>query len=421
MRHLLAPLLATSLFSAPAAAESLQLSLDHTVPLTNLVALGLQSIGDLAMDDPGQRLWIADGSSGGILYRISTVNGSIFGTANPAVIPGLNGGPDALAAFDTAFPAQLHVFSSFGQSEGGRITSAGTLLNDYGQSYGATGADFDLNGNLWLATGTTVGGGCTLKRIDRVSGAVLQTTVIGGTTSRVVDLAFDPHTNACYVLLESAPVLIEVNTTTGAQLSSTDVSAFVTNPNIVTGGIEFNRTGTEFYIATGSAAANVLYVLTRDFDVSICDGTGASTACPCGNVGLLGRGCDNSFATGGALLDGVGYPSVTADSFALHASGLPPTTSCLFFQGTTIPESVPAVFGDGLRCVVGTVIRLGTKTSVAGSATYPGITDPLIHVRGSIPTFGGTRFYQAWYRNSAAFCTPSGFNLSNGIKVSWAP
>ncbi|MEY2806172.1 MAG: hypothetical protein RIR65_589, partial [Planctomycetota bacterium] len=33
----------------------------------------------------------------------------------------------------------------------------------------------------------------------------------------------------------------------------------------------------------------------------------------------------------------------------------------------------------------------------------------------------GTRTYQAWYRNAAAFCTPSGFNLGNGLEIVWAP
>jgi hypothetical protein len=31
------------------------------------------------------------------------------------------------------------------------------------------------------------------------------------------------------------------------------------------------------------------------------------------------------------------------------------------------------------------------------------------------------RSYQAWYRNAAAFCTPSTFNLTNGYSVTWAP
>jgi hypothetical protein len=41
-------------------------------------------------------------------------------------------------------------------------------------------------------------------------------------------------------------------------------------------------------------------------------------------------------------------------------------------------------------------------------------------VRGAVPA-GATRHYQVWYRNSAAFCGPSTFNLSNGLSISWTP
>jgi len=42
------------------------------------------------------------------------------------------------------------------------------------------------------------------------------------------------------------------------------------------------------------------------------------------------------------------------------------------------------------------------------------------HIKGNI-TSPGTRTYQVWYRNAAAFCTPSTFNLSNGWELIWAP
>jgi hypothetical protein len=31
------------------------------------------------------------------------------------------------------------------------------------------------------------------------------------------------------------------------------------------------------------------------------------------------------------------------------------------------------------------------------------------------------RTYQAWYRNSAAYCTASVFNLTNGVQIDWLP
>ncbi len=34
---------------------------------------------------------------------------------------------------------------------------------------------------------------------------------------------------------------------------------------------------------------------------------------------------------------------------------------------------------------------------------------------------GGNRTYQTWYRNAAAFCTASTFNLTNGTAIAWTP
>ena len=42
------------------------------------------------------------------------------------------------------------------------------------------------------------------------------------------------------------------------------------------------------------------------------------------------------------------------------------------------------------------------------------------YVRGGV-TAGNVRRYQVWYRNSAAFCTPATFNLTNGLSVTWQP
>jgi len=41
----------------------------------------------------------------------------------------------------------------------------------------------------------------------------------------------------------------------------------------------------------------------------------------------------------------------------------------------------------------------------------------------SMSTFAtpGARFYQAWLRNAAAFCTSQTFNLTNGVEVQWTP
>ncbi len=154
---------------------------------------------------------------------------------------------------------------------------------------------------------------------------------------------------------------------------------------------------------------------------SFCAGVGG-TACPCGNTGAAGHGCNNSSATGGALLSSTGAARRSADTFVLAATALPPNASVLYFQGTTqVNSGAGAVFGDGLRCAGGTVVRLATRTSVGGASSYPGAGDVPIGVRGMVPASGGVRMYQAWYRDVAAFCTSAPSNTTNGLAVGWLP
>ncbi len=150
---------------------------------------------------------------------------------------------------------------------------------------------------------------------------------------------------------------------------------------------------------------------------AFCSGDGTGTACPCGNNGAAGAGCANSLGHGGVLAAS-GAASITADTFVLAGSGMP-DSSVLYFQGTSQQSGgAGAVFGDGLRCAGGTVIRLGTKTNSAGASQYPGAGDPSIAVRGANAA-GNVRTYQGWYRNAASFCSTDTFNLTNGVQTTW--
>lgn len=152
-----------------------------------------------------------------------------------------------------------------------------------------------------------------------------------------------------------------------------------------------------------------------------CLGDGSGTACPCGNSSPVGNdaGCLNSLGTGGRLA-ATGVPSVSNDSLALQGSGMP-SSSALYFQGTAqLNGGAGVVFGDGLRCAGGSVLRLGIESNVNGNSQYPSAGDPSVSVRGQV-TAPGARSYQIWYRNSASFCTPQAFNLSNGYQVTWGP
>ncbi len=152
-----------------------------------------------------------------------------------------------------------------------------------------------------------------------------------------------------------------------------------------------------------------------------CFGDGTGTACPCGNSSGFGanEGCLNSLGLG-AKLGATGNASISNDTLQLQGTQMA-NSSALYFQGTAQQTGgAGAVFGDGLRCAAGSITRLGTKTNAAGASSYPGIGDQSVSQRGVV-VGAGTREYQVWYRNAAAFCTSSTFNLTNGLQVTWVP
>jgi hypothetical protein len=155
--------------------------------------------------------------------------------------------------------------------------------------------------------------------------------------------------------------------------------------------------------------------------VVFCAGDNSGAPCPC-TAGAAGHGCENSFGTGGAVLSASGSANLANDTLVLTASGLPATAAALFFQGTSsIGGGLGSSFGDGIRCAGGSIVRLGTKTASGGTVSFGhGVgSDPNISVKGQVPAGGVTRYYQAWYRNAAAYCTPATFNLTNGLAIGW--
>ncbi len=66
-------------------------------------------------------------------------------------------------------------------------------------------------------------------------------------------------------------------------------------------------------------------------------------------------------------------------------------------------------------------VVVGTESNVAGASQYPGPGELPVSQKGAIPMTGGTRTYQAWYRNAQDYCTASTFNLTNGVSIVWLP
>jgi hypothetical protein len=121
----------------------------------------------------------------------------------------------------------------------------------------------------------------------------------------------------------------------------------------------------------------------------------------------------------GALMQGGGSQSVSADSFMLSSLNLVPSQPGLYFQGNNaVAGGLGNVFGDGLRCVGGGVVRLEVVFADPGGVSF---TTVGIASKGGVQA-GDVKRYQLWYRspglNSACGNT---FNLTNGVEVWWAP
>lgn len=152
-----------------------------------------------------------------------------------------------------------------------------------------------------------------------------------------------------------------------------------------------------------------------------CEGDGSGpVACPCGNTGGPGGGCASSHG-GGAQLRPVG--TSRPDTLSFEAYGLNPLTLTLLFQGDAAEP--PIVFGDGLRCVGGTLRRMYWRAADGGGfVTLPPPGAPSVSTRSALmgdPLAPGmTRWYQAYFRDAtAAFCPPATFNATSGLIVPW--
>lgn len=181
---------------------------------------------------------------------------------------------------------------------------------------------------------------------------------------------------------------------------------------------------------TGAGAAPIVdmgaHEVQNTLYTAFCFGDGSlATPCPCGNTGSPGRGCLNSdLFSPGALLSVAG--AANPDTVVLTASDMLPTVTCIFLQGTT-QVVAGAVFGDGVRCVGGTLKRLFIKTASSGAASAPEVGDLSITARSALlgDTIGtGTqRFYQVYYRDpDLAFCAApvgSSFNITSAVVINW--
>ena len=149
---------------------------------------------------------------------------------------------------------------------------------------------------------------------------------------------------------------------------------------------------------------------------AFCTGfTGAP--CPCGNNSTNGGGCANGTGEGN-VLSASGSNSVSAADLELSSANAIPSQPGLYFQGNNaINGGNGNVFGDGLRCAGGAVVRLQVRFS---NGTGDSSTSIDIGAKGGVSA-GDVKRYQHWARDPNSSPCGSQFNLSNGIEITWAP
>ncbi|MBK7641933.1 MAG: hypothetical protein IPJ19_02610 [Planctomycetes bacterium] len=311
-----------------------------------------------------------------------------------------------LCAASLSFPMQ-------GDADG--VYVAGTLGDTFGWSYKLTSVTTNpaLTNGMIIAGGTLLGGSPTL--CSGSDGTVFDT----GTVSPVYPANSEAINLGCGTL--------------AAGLTPEDGTGMGTSDRFRSEGAIGLADGCYFF---GGNPIGSFHLQLYDSNVQVpttsamtayCDpATAGVLACPCGNPAAgSGRGCNNSAATGGASIAATGAASIAADTLVFTTANQRPSGTTILLQGNA-SIATGAVFGQGVRCVGGTLKRLYTKSASGGSITAPGVGDASVHARSA--TLGDTiapgthRFYAAYYRDPIVLggCPAvSTFNITNSGDVLW--
>jgi len=151
---------------------------------------------------------------------------------------------------------------------------------------------------------------------------------------------------------------------------------------------------------------------------TFCFGNGSGTPCPCSNPGAAESGCANGTFAEGCQLEAVGTPSVSNDTLTLIATRSKPGGPGIFFQGDNrVNGGLGNPFGDGLECAGGAFCSIQVVVA-DGSGTA--ISSLSLAERCGVSS-GETKRLQWWYRDAQLSPCGSGFNVSNGLELTWAP
>ncbi|MCY2961532.1 MAG: hypothetical protein NTY35_15320 [Planctomycetota bacterium] len=401
--------------------------------------------GDLGS---GRRLY-AGGSflrAGGIPSpNLAAWNGVAWSAMPPGPTAGVNGTVHALVIYDDGSGAALYLGGAFTAQTAGATLSRIARWN--GTSYSALGSG--MNGDVWAlrafddGSGTklyaagafTTAGGVPVQRVARFDGATWSPVGAGFDALVTCLEVFDDGSGPA---LYAAGDFMASGATPVTHIARWDGSAWSAlgngvGPAVYALASHAESPGEPAQLFVGGSLQTAGTLATSNLAAwrgcggaidRFCFGDGTSSPCPCDNSGLAARGCDNSAGTRGARLNATG--TTAPDTIELYVAGETPNGATLVFQGDVLLSS-PVPFGDGLRCVGGSLQRLYTTNAVNGSLAVPSAGQASISARsaqlGDPLAPGAVRGYQAWYRDvDSAFCSPpsgAGWNLSNAVRVAW--
>jgi hypothetical protein len=341
----------------------------------------------------------------------------------------------SLAALAAPAAAQTADFDT--QSEGTfatTIVDGGVTFSNLDNGLGGTmnftmeQADADLTGMPGFTTPMTLGFGGWSPGPHCAFGRIISCDITTGLTANTGSVeVFELGSyvgNSISLLAYSGASLV------GSQTVPIQSGFSIHHYTLSVSGVSFDRLHVLGSGASDSGAFFAVFdhvVMTANgTSTSFCFGDGTGTACPCGNSGMPGHGCQNSASTGGAELTASG--TTNPDTMVLSATGELPSAFTIFLQGNAQLAN-PVHFGDGLRCAGGVLKRLYAHNASGGSVHGPdaGFGDQPITVRsaalGDPIAPGSSRYYQTYYRDAnPTFCpTPMGstFNASNAVGIVW--
>ena len=165
----------------------------------------------------------------------------------------------------------------------------------------------------------------------------------------------------------------------------------------------------------------ILFMENESVEESLfCFGDGTGSACPCGNQGNPGHGCNNGNGTSGGVnlasanlvveTGGLNPGDGTVD---LIARGFDPTTTPTVIPiraTTTNNDGLGSFLADGLICIGRPVVRLKTRQAIGGVFQLSAV-----HMAGP-----GEYFYQLVYDDpTRGFCSSETINTSNALSITW--